>query len=135
MTGPTLDQFVELYGRWARAVAERDRAALDALFASDYRYTSPEGDRLTREEILEVEMKVPPPGLPIRDLTVQLINETVAVVRGRHSLKGELPAGLVTPEVAARVARGVDIAFTSVWRSDRSGWHVASNDAHVVPLD
>ena len=48
MTGPTLDQFVELYGRWARAVAERDRAALDALFASDYRYTSPEGDRLTR---------------------------------------------------------------------------------------
>ena len=56
-------------------------------------------------------------------------------MRGRHSLKGELPAGLVTPEVAARVARGVDIAFTSVWRSDPSGWHVASNDAHVVPLD
>jgi hypothetical protein len=135
VTDPTVDQFVHLYDRWARAVAERDRAALDALFAADYRYTSPEGQRLTREQILDVEMEVPPPGLPIRELTVQLISETVTVVRGRHSLKGELPAGLVSPEVAARITRGVDIAFTSVWRSGPRGWQVASNDAHIVSRD
>ncbi len=59
--------FEPLYERWARAVAERDRGALEELFDPGYTYTSPDGQRMSREEILAVEMDVPPPGLPFRD--------------------------------------------------------------------
>ena len=123
--------FPRLYDRWAQAVADRDRGALDELFHPEYTYTSPEGHRLSREEILEIEMVVPPPQLPFLDFTVQRFGDT-AVVRGRHGLKGELPEGLVGSELAARVARGIEIAFTSVWWEGPEGWRVMSNDAHAV---
>ena len=123
--------FEPLFEQWARAVAERDRAGLEALFAPDYRYTSPDGQRMTREEILAVEMDVPPPGLPFTDFSVQRLGE-VAIVRGGHSLQGEFPGGHVRPELAERIAAGVRIAFTSVWRHGDDGWRVVSNDAHIV---
>jgi ketosteroid isomerase-like protein len=125
------DVFVPLYEKWARAVAERDRAGLEELFASDYRYTSPDGQRMSREEILAVEMDVPPPGLPFTDFSVQRVGD-VAIVRGGHSLQGEFPGGHVRPELAERIAAGVQIAFTSVWRHGSDGWRVVSNDAHIV---
>ncbi len=117
--------------KWARAVADRDRAALEELFAPDYRYTSPDGERMSREEILAVEMDVPPPGLPFTDFSVQRLDD-VAIVRGGHSLQGEFPGGHVRPELAERIAAGVQIAFTSVWRQGSDGWRVVSNDAHIV---
>jgi ketosteroid isomerase-like protein len=136
MSGTTDEpELLELYHRWARAVAERDRGALESLFAPDYAYTSPEGERLTREQILDAEMEVPPPGLPFTAFAVQRVAEDVVVARGRHTLKGELPAHLVRPELLEQVRRGVEIAFTSVWRRSADGWRVVSNDAHVVPLD
>ena len=123
--------FEPLYEKWARAVAERDRAALEELFAPDYRYTSPDGERMSREQILAVEMDVPPPGLPFTDFSVQRLDD-VAIVRGGHSLQGEFPGGHVRPELAERIAAGVQIAFTSVWRHGTDGWRVVSNDAHIV---
>ena len=123
--------FEPLYERWARAVAERDRGALEELFDPGYTYTSPDGQRMSREEILAVEMDVPPPGLPFRDFSVQALGD-VAIVRGGHSLQGEFPGGHVRPELAARIAAGIEIAFTSVWRRRPEGWRVVSNDAHVV---
>jgi ketosteroid isomerase-like protein len=123
--------FERLFERWARAVAERDRSALEALFDPGYRYTSPDGQRMSREEILAVEMDVPPPGLPFTDFSVQPLGD-VAIVRGGHSLQGEFPGGHVRPELAERIAAGVQIAFTSVWRRAGDTWRVVSNDAHIV---
>jgi ketosteroid isomerase-like protein len=123
--------FRPLFEKWAQAVADRDRGALEELFAPDYRYTSPDGQRMTREEILAVEMDVPPPGLPFTDFSVQRLGD-VAIVRGGHSLQGEFPGGHVRPELAERIAAGVRIAFTSVWRRADDGWRVVSNDAHIV---
>jgi ketosteroid isomerase-like protein len=125
------DIFLPLYEKWARAVAERDRSILEELFAPDYRYTSPDGQRMRRAEILAVEMDVPPPGLPFTDFSVQRLDD-VAIVRGGHSLQGEFPGGHVRPELAERIAAGVQIAFTSVWRKGSDGWRVVSNDAHIV---
>jgi ketosteroid isomerase-like protein len=124
--------FEPLYERWAQAVADRDRAGLEALFDPDYSYTSPDGERMSREQILAVEMDVPPPGLPFTDFRVQRVGEGVAIVRGGHSLQGEFPGGHVRPELAERIAAGVRIAFTSVWRQDGDTWRVVSNDAHIV---
>ena len=70
----------------------------------------------SREEILAVEMDVPPPGLPFTDFSVQRLGDGVAIVRGGHSLQGEFPGGHVRPELAERIAAGVRIAFTSIWR-------------------
>ena len=128
------ETFAQLYERWARAVAERDRGALEQLFDPSYTYTSPDGQRLSRQEIIDVEMDVPPPELPFRDFQIQRLGE-VAVVRGGHALKGEFPGGHVRPELAAQIARGVEIAFTSVWRHGADGWRVVSNDAHIVRGD
>lgn len=127
----TSAMFEDLYLHWARAVAERDRATLEALFDKDYRYTSPEGKRLSRQEIIDIEMDVPPPELPFRDFEVQQF-DGFAIVRGGHSLKGDFPGGHVRPELVEQIARGVDIAFTSVWRHTPEGWRVVSNDAHIV---
>jgi hypothetical protein len=126
--------FDELYRRWAQAVADRDRAALESLFDEAYAYTSPEGKRMTRQEIIDLEMEVPPPELPFHDFNVQQF-DGFAIVRGGHSLKGDIPSAQVSRELAERVARGVNIAFTSVWRETDKGWRVVSNDAHVVGGD
>ena len=124
--------FAPLYEQWARAVAERDRDALDRLFDPGYVYTSPDGQRMTRQEIIDVEMDVPPPELPFLDFRVQRLGD-VAIVRGGHLLKGEFETGgNIRPELVEEIARGVEIAFTSVWRQGHDGWRVVSNDAHVV---
>jgi ketosteroid isomerase-like protein len=124
--------FAPLYEQWARAVAERDRDALDRLFDPVYTYTSPDGQRMTRQEIIDIEMDVPPPELPFRNFQVQRLGD-MAIVRGGHLLKGEFETGgNIRPELVAEIARGVEIAFTSVWRHGESGWRVVSNDAHIV---
>lgn len=124
--------FMELYERWGQAVADRDRMALDELFEPSYSYTSPDGERMNREQILDVEMDVPPPELPFLHLEVQRLSDDIAIVRGAHRLHGEFPGDHVRPELAAAIARGVEIAFTSVWRRGHGRWRVVSNDAHIV---
>jgi ketosteroid isomerase-like protein len=125
------EDFADLYGEWAKAVATRDRDALERLFDPDYTYTSPDGQRLSRREIIDVEMDVPAPLLPFRDFDISRFGD-IAIVRGGHALKGEFPGGHVRPELAEEIRRGVEIAFTSVWRYGPQGWRVVSNDAHIV---
>lgn len=125
------EDFAGLYGEWAKAVADRDRDTLERLFDPEYTYTSPDGQRLSRQEIISAEMDVPPPGLPFRDFDVRRFGD-IAIVRGGHALKGEFPGGHVRPELAEEIRHGVEIAFTSVWRRGAQGWRVVSNDAHIV---
>jgi ketosteroid isomerase-like protein len=129
-----LETFKALYEQWATAVSQRDRDAFDRLFHRDYTYTSPDGQRMSREQIINVEMDVPPPELPFLDLQVQRFDE-IAIVRGRHRLQGDFPGGHVRPELAEEIARGVQVAFSSVWLQEEDGWHVVSNDAHIVRGD
>ena len=129
----TTDQpdFLTLMQRWADAVDKRDSAVLDAIWDPDYRYTSPDGVRMTRAQIMAVEMDVPPPG-PFHDVVVQQVDEDVVIVRGGHPLQGKFPGGHVRQELADEIERGIEIAFTSVWRRRNGSWRVVSNDAHVV---
>jgi hypothetical protein len=132
---PDADTFQALMERWADAVAGRDPAAFDAFWAADYSYTSPDGIRLTRSQILDLEMDVPVPG-PMHDIRVQKVTDDVVIVRGGHPLKGEFQSEHVRPDLAEQVSRGVEIAFTSVWRRQKDGaWKVVSNDAHIVRKD
>jgi hypothetical protein len=129
---PDASTFQALMEQWADAVAGRDPALFDAIWAADYSYTSPDGKRLTREQIMDLEMDVPVPG-PIHGLRVQKVVDGVVIVRGGHPLKGEFKSEHVRPELAEQVSRGVEIAFTSVWRRQEDGvWKVVSNDAHIV---
>jgi ketosteroid isomerase-like protein len=121
-----------LYEEWARAVVERDAAALDRLFDPSYAYTSPLGERLDRQQIIELEMRLPPPDLPFLDFGVQPLTDDVLIVRGRHLLKGEFPEDVVGADLVERIRAGIEIAFTSVWRRTDGHWRVASNDAHIV---
>lgn len=86
---------------------------------------------MSRQEIIDIEMDVPPPELPFRYFQVQQF-DGFAIIRGGHALKGAFPGGHVRPELVEQIARGVEIAFTSVWRHTAEGWLVVSNDAHVV---
>jgi hypothetical protein len=134
-TGQAAAFFLALMKQWAEAVASRDRAAFDALWDADYNYTSPDGIRLTRAEIMDLEMDVPVPG-PMHDLKVQEVVDGVVIVRGGHPLKGEFQSEHVRPDLAEQVSRGVEIAFTAVWRRQADGtWKVVSNDAHIVRED
>jgi Domain of unknown function (DUF4440) len=129
---PDASTFQALMKRWADAVAGRDPALFDALWAADYSYTSPDGIRLTRAEIMDLEMDVPVPG-PMHDIRVQEVVDGVVIVRGGHPLKGEFESEHVRSDLAEQVSRGVEIAFTSVWRRQPDGaWKVVSNDAHIV---
>jgi hypothetical protein len=132
---PNASTFQALMKQWADAVAGRDPALFDALWAPDYSYTSPDGVRLTREQIMDLEMDVPVPG-PMHDIRVQKVVDGVVIVRGGHPLQGEFESEHVRPELAEQVSRGVEIAFTSVWRRQPDGaWKVVSNDAHIVRTD
>jgi len=132
---PDASTFQALMKQWAEAVAGRDPALFDALWAADYSYTSPDGIRLTRAQIMDLEMDVPVPG-PMHDIHVQKVVDGVVIVRGGHPLQGEFESEHVRPELAQQVSRGVEIAFTSVWRRQSDGaWKVVSNDAHIVRTD
>ena len=132
---PDASTFQALMKQWADAVAGREPALFDALWAADYSYTSPDGIRLTRAEIMDLEMDVPVPG-PMHDIRVQEVVDGVVIVRGGHPLQGEFKSEHVRPELAEQVSRGVEIAFTSVWRRQPDGaWKVVSNDAHIVRTD
>jgi len=132
---PDAGTFQALMKQWADAVAGRDPALFDALWAADYSYTSPDGIRLSRAQIMDLEMDVPVPG-PMHDIRVQNVVDGVVIVRGGHPLQGELESEHVRPELAEQVSRGVEIAFTSVWRRQPDGaWKVVSNDAHIVRTD
>jgi uncharacterized protein DUF4440 len=129
---PDARTFEVLMKQWADAVASRDPAAFDAIWAADYSYTSPDGIRLTRAQIMDLEMDVPVPG-PMHGIRVQQVVDGVVIVRGGHPLKGEFQSEHVRPDLAEQVSRGVEIAFTSVWRRQQDGaWKVVSNDAHIV---
>jgi hypothetical protein len=132
---PDASTFQALMKQWADAVAGRDPALFDALWATDYSYTSPDGIRLTRAQIMDLEMDVPVPG-PMHDIRVQEVVDGVVIVRGGHPLQGEFQSEHVRPELAEQVGRGVEIAFTSVWRRQEDGvWKAVSNDAHIVRSD
>ena len=132
---PDDDVFLKLMQRWADAVASRDPASFEALWAADYAYTSPDGVRLTRSQIMDLEMDVPVPG-PMHDIRVQRVVDDVVIVRGGHALKGEFQSEHVRPNLAEQVSQGVEIAFTSVWRKQEDGvWKVVSNDAHIARTD
>lgn len=121
-----------LYDEWARAVAERDNDALDELFDPSYSYTSPDGVRMTRAEIMALEMRIPPPELPFLNFSIQPVTDDVIIVRGGHALQGVFPEGSIRPGLAEEIARGIEIAFTSTWHFSGGRWRVVSNDAHVV---
>lgn len=132
---PGAGTFQALMNQWAEAVARRDPALFDEIWSADYSYTSPDGIRLTRAEIMDLEMDVPVPG-PMHDIRVQKVVDGVVIVRGGHPLKGAFASEHVRPELAEQVSRGVEIAFTSVWRRQPDGaWKVVSNDAHIVRTD
>lgn len=132
---PDADLFLNLMQRWTDAVASRDPAAFESIWAADYSYTSPDGVRLTRSQIMDLEMDVPVPG-PMHGIRVQPVVDGVVIVRGGHPLKGEFQSEHVRPDLAQQVSRGVEIAFTAVWRRQEDGvWKVVSNDAHIVRTD
>ena len=124
-----------LYEEWARAVADRDAGALDRLFDPTYSYTSPLGERLSRKQIIDLEMRLPPPDLPFLDFSVQAVTDDVLIARGTHALKGEFPEDVVGAELVEQIRAGLEIAFTSVWRRTDGRWRVVSNDAHIVSTD
>ena len=105
---PDASTFQALMKQWADAVAARDRAAFDAIWAADYSYTSPDGIRLTRAQIMDLEMDVPVPG-PMHDIRVQEVVDGVVIVRGGHPLQGEFESEHVRPELAEQVSRGVGV--------------------------
>jgi ketosteroid isomerase-like protein len=120
------------YERWGRAVAARDVAGLEDIFDPSYSYTSTDGRRIERPGMLEREMNIPAPQLPLNTFAPQRVTEDVIIVRGSHGLKGEYPPGYVREEIRELVREGVEMAFTSVWRRTDGTWKVVSNDAHVV---
>jgi Domain of unknown function (DUF4440) len=123
------------YEDWRRAVADRDAGALDRIFDRSYSYTSPFGERLDRQQIIDLEMRLPPPDLPFLEFAVQPLTDDVVIARGKHALKGEFPEDVAGPELVARIRDGIEIAFTSVWHRTNGEWRVASNDAHIVSAE
>jgi len=123
--------FQKLYEQWGGAVRDRDADALREVLAPDYLFTTPEGQRFDREQTIEIEMKAPPPE-SIGGLELQTVTDDVVIVRGQDVVKGQFPEEAVGPELAAALADGVTISFTSVWRRQGDFWQVVSNDAHVT---
>jgi hypothetical protein len=121
-----------LYEEWARAVGERDAEALERLFDPQYAYTSPLGQRVSRAEMLELEMRLPAPQLPLLSLDIQPVTDDVMIARGNVSLKGAFPLDVVDETLVERIREGIEIAFTSVWRRRNGDWRLVSNDAHIV---
>jgi hypothetical protein len=126
-----IDEMRALYEVWVRALRDRDRDGLARLFDESYFYTSPHGIRLSREDILDLEMDVPLPELPFLTFTVQDLGE-LRITRGSHGLIGAVSAEVLGSDMAERVAAGVTIAFTTVWRRRGRSWVAVSNDAHLL---
>lgn len=127
----TLETVTALYAEWARTVTDRDRDGLTRVLAPEYRFTTPDGQRLGRDETVDIEMKAPPPEA-MGGFVIQHVTDDVVIVRGHDIVRGKFPESAAGPELAARLLEGVQISFTSVWRRRDGRWSVVSNDAHVT---
>ncbi len=123
-------EFEGVYEQMRAHVTGRDRNGLGEMLSPGYTFTSPDGQRMQRDEVLDLEMRIPPP-TDVGGFSVQQVTEEVVVVRGQDVVKGNFPAGSISDDLATSMRSGVRIVFTSVWRRHQDGWQMVSNDAHV----
>jgi hypothetical protein len=117
-------EFTKVEEDWNTAMVNKDRRALDLLFAKEYSYTGPDGKTSNREEDLDLltsgryKLLAQP---VLSNISVNMF-ETVALVRGRNTIKGTLD--------------GKDISGTNqftdmfVWREGR--WQCVSTQSVKV---
>jgi uncharacterized protein (TIGR02246 family) len=121
---PTNDeqQLRDIQQRLARAWVQRDRASIESVLAPEWSVTQPDGQVLTRSEVLgtffdsvKIDRSV------VDDVSVMLVGDT-AVVRGRTVASGTLNGSPVNAR----------IRFTDVFIKRDSKWRAVAS--HASPL-
>lgn len=114
---------LRLTREWVEAEGRRDRAALERIVGADFEGTAPNGNRVTRSDVL------PPPGgttgggggmaMNLDDLKARVFGET-AVVTGRG-----LPTAQGRPEVR----------LTLVYAKRQGGWQMVVGHISALPAE
>ena len=123
-------EFEALYERMRLGIVQRDPERMTEILDADYVFTAPDGKRRLRDAVIDLEMQLPAPE-EVGGIALQLVTDDVVIVRGHDLVKGGFPTGSVSEELAASLASGTRIVFTSVWRRRDGVWRMLSNDAHV----
>jgi uncharacterized protein (TIGR02246 family) len=124
---PTETTIRELEQAQAKAAIGRDRAALDKMFAPDFRVISPSGAINTKEELLTILTNSTTP--PYQSAAYQ-----TDIVRDYGDVVVSIGMDTVVPNTGAQAGKTVLRRVTQVWKRDNGTWRLTLRHANIVTV-
>ena len=124
-TGSAEQELMKLENQWINAVVKADVAVLDQILADDYTWTGPEGNVITKAEILAFLKSPEGTGLTsavIDEMKVRVYGDA-AVVLGRSTEKGQSKGTAFTDHSA----------WTDFWIKQAGRWRVVAEHVSAMP--
>jgi uncharacterized protein (TIGR02246 family) len=122
---PTETTIRELEQAQAKAAISRDRAALDRMFAPDFRVISPSGAINTKEELLTILTNSTTP--PYQSAAYQ-----TDIVRDYGDVVVSIGMDTVVPNTGAQAGKTVLRRVTQVWKRDNGTWRLTLRHANII---
>jgi uncharacterized protein (TIGR02246 family) len=122
---PTETTIRELEQAQAKAAISRDRAALDKMFAPDFRVISPSGAINTKEELLTILTNSTTP--PYQSAAYQ-----TDIVRDYGDVVVSIGMDTVVPNTGAQAGKTVLRRVTQVWKRDNGTWRLTLRHANII---
>jgi len=122
---PTETTIRELEQAQAKAAIGRDRAALDKMFAPDFRVISPSGAINTKEELLTILTNSTTP--PYQSAAYQ-----TDIVRDYGDVVVSIGMDTVVPNTGAQAGKTVMRRVTQVWKRDNGTWRLTLRHANII---
>ena len=122
---PTETTIRELEQAQARAAIGRDRAALDRMFAPDFRVISPSGAINTKEELLTILTSNAAP--PYKSAAYQ-----TDIVRDYGDIVVSIGMDTVVPNSGEQAGKTVLRRVTQVWKRSNGTWQLTLRHANVI---
>jgi hypothetical protein len=114
----------ELEQQQVQAAITRDRAALEKIFATDFRIISPTGSIGTRETLLDVLTSGPAP--------YQSAQYTTDFVRDYGHIAVSVGMDTVVPNTGAQAGKTVLRRVTQVWQRQKGVWRLTLRQANII---
>ena len=124
---PTETTIRELEQAQAKAAISRDRAALDKMFAQDFRVISPSGAINTKEELLTILTNSTTP--PYQSAAYQ-----TDIVRDYGDVVVSIGMDTVVPNTGAQAGKTVLRRVTQVWKRDNGTWRLTLRHANIITV-
>ncbi len=122
---PTETTIRQLEQDQAKAAITRDRAALEKLFAPDFRVISPSGAINTKDELITILTNNATP--PYASAAYE-----TDIVRDYGDIVVSIGRDIVVPNTGAQAGKTIQRRVTQVWKRDKGSWQLTLPQANLI---